>query len=63
MLIELSRKNLIQIISSMKPSFDAMSHPLIKGTIDGSYGRWSWEVDFDNLTDEQLVTMLATLTT
>jgi hypothetical protein len=62
MLIELNRHALIKIISAMSPHYEIMDHPLIKGSIDGSYGRWSWDVNFEDLTDEQLVTILALLT-
>lgn len=60
--IEMSRKALIKIVSSMSPSYEAMRHPLIKGTLDGSYMRWSWSVDFETLSDKDLVTMLVILT-
>jgi hypothetical protein len=60
--IDVTTRDLITIVRQLSPPYEAMNHPLIKGTIDGSYGRWSWNVKFNELTELELVTMLALCT-
>ena len=58
----MSRERMLQIIRSMSPTPEQMNHPLVCGTIDGSYGRWSWNPGMEGLTDDELLELFDLLT-
>lgn len=60
MKVDLSRKDLINLVKGTQPNYNAMENEIVKkcGSFSGSYGRWDWSYGFgEDLTEQQLWNM------
>lgn len=53
--VTLNREQMLRIIRGVSPTYEQMKHRLVCGTVDGSYGRWSWGEGMEGLTNEELL--------
>ncbi len=56
MLIELDKKDLVNLVRGIEPGYDNMHLAKDYGTFSGSYDRWTWNIHrLNELTEEELL--------